>query len=94
MCSCPFDQVMDDFTASQPPLVLLDVNLPVYDGFYWCQQIRAVSKVPIIFLSSRNQNMDVIMAINMGADDFVQKPFDLGVLAAKVICKFTLHENA
>ncbi|MCE3203967.1 response regulator transcription factor [Paenibacillus sonchi] len=79
-----FDQVMDEFTASQPHLVLLDVNLPVYDGFYWCQQIRAVSKVPIIFLSSRNQNMDVIMAINMGADDFVQKPFDLGVLVAKV----------
>ncbi|MNO13800.1 Response regulator protein GraR [compost metagenome] len=79
-----FEQVLDEFTTSQPHLVLLDVNLPVFDGFYWCQQIRAVSKVPIIFLSSRNQNMDVIMAINMGADDFVQKPFDLGVLVAKV----------
>jgi DNA-binding response OmpR family regulator len=79
-----FEQVLDEFTAGQPHLVLLDVNLPVYDGFYWCQQIRSVSKVPIIFLSSRNQNMDVIMAINMGADDFVQKPFDLGVLVAKV----------
>jgi DNA-binding response OmpR family regulator len=82
--SSSFEQVLDEFTAGQPHLVLLDVNLPVYDGFYWCQQIRAVSKVPIIFLSSRNQNMDVIMAINMGADDFVQKPFDLGVLVAKV----------
>jgi DNA-binding response OmpR family regulator len=79
-----FEQVMDDFAAGQPHLVLMDVNLPMYDGFYWCQQIRLVSKVPIIFLSSRNQNMDVIMAINMGADDFVQKPFDLGVLVAKV----------
>lgn len=79
-----FEQVMDEFVIGKPHLVLLDVNLPMYDGFYWCQQIRSVSKVPIIFLSSRNQNMDVIMAINMGADDFVQKPFDLGVLVAKV----------
>lgn len=79
-----FDQVLADFERSQPHLVLLDINLPVLDGFYWCQQIRKVSKVPIIFLSSRNQNMDVIMAINMGGDDFVQKPFDLDVLVAKV----------
>jgi DNA-binding response OmpR family regulator len=79
-----FENVLGEFEARQPHLVLLDVNLPVFDGFYWCQQIRSVSKVPIIFISSRNQNMDVIMAINMGADDFVQKPFDLGVLVAKV----------
>ena len=79
-----FEDILSEFKACQPHLVLLDVNLPVYDGFYWCQQIRAVSKVPIIFLSSRNQNMDVIMAINMGGDDFIQKPFDLGVLVAKV----------
>ncbi|MET3193425.1 response regulator transcription factor [Bacillus sp. OAE603] len=79
-----FDQVLTEFEKAQPHLVLLDINLPSLDGFYWCQQIRTVSKVPIIFLSSRNQNMDVIMAINMGGDDFVQKPFDLGVLVAKV----------
>ncbi len=79
-----FDKVLAEFEQAQPHLVLLDINLPVFDGFYWCQQIRAVSKVPIIFLSSRNQNMDVIMAINMGGDDFVQKPFDLDVLVAKV----------
>ncbi|MGO4369472.1 response regulator transcription factor [Paenibacillus sp. 2TAB19] len=79
-----FERIRDEFTATQPHLVLMDVNLPVYDGFYWCQQIRAVSKVPILFLSSRDQNMDVIMAINMGADDYVQKPFDLSVLVAKV----------
>ncbi|MFC5650233.1 response regulator transcription factor [Paenibacillus solisilvae] len=79
-----FEQVIEEFNQVRPHLVLLDVNLPVFDGFYWCQQIRAISKVPIIFLSSRNQNMDVIMAINMGGDDFVQKPFDLGVLVAKV----------
>ncbi|WP_129689828.1 response regulator transcription factor [Gottfriedia acidiceleris] len=79
-----FDQVLLEFENTQPHLVLLDINLPTLDGFYWCQQIRAISKVPIIFLSSRNQNMDVIMAINMGGDDFVQKPFDLGILVAKV----------
>ena len=79
-----FDKVLAEFEQAQPHLVLLDINLPVFDGFYWCQHIRAVSKVPIIFLSSRNQNMDVIMAINMGGDDFVQKPFDLDVLVAKV----------
>lgn len=79
-----FDQVLAEYEKEQPHLVLLDINLPVFDGFYWCQQIRAISKVPIIFLSSRNQNMDIIMAINMGGDDFVQKPFDLDVLVAKV----------
>jgi Response regulators consisting of a CheY-like receiver domain and a winged-helix DNA-binding domain len=79
-----FENIRGEFEELQPHLVLLDVNLPVFDGFYWCQQIRLVSKVPIIFISSRNQNMDVIMAINMGGDDFVQKPFDLGVLVAKV----------
>ncbi|ANE46489.1 transcriptional regulator [Paenibacillus swuensis] len=79
-----FEHITEQFTAAQPHLVLMDVSLPMYDGFYWCQRIRSVSKVPIIFLSSRNQNMDVIMAINMGADDYVVKPFDLGVLVAKV----------
>ncbi|MDQ0061739.1 response regulator transcription factor [Paenibacillus harenae] len=79
-----FERILDAFTEEQPHLVLMDVNLPVFDGFYWCQQIRTVSKVPILFLSSRDQHMDVIMAINMGADDYVQKPFDLGVLVAKV----------
>jgi len=79
-----FDEVLLDFKKIQPHLVLLDINLPVFDGFILCQKIRAVSNVPIIFLSSRNQNMDIIMAINMGGDDFVQKPFDLDVLVAKI----------
>ncbi len=79
-----FDQVLTTFKNEEPHLALLDINLPVFDGYYWCQQIRSISKVPIIFLSSRNQNMDVIMAINMGGDDFVQKPFDLDILVAKV----------
>lgn len=79
-----FDHILDDFKKFQPDLVLLDINLPTFDGFYWCQQIRAISSVPILFLSSRNQNMDIIMAINMGGDDFIQKPFDLDVLVAKI----------
>lgn len=79
-----FQKVFDDFQQEQPQLVLLDINLPVFDGYYWCQKIREISKVPIIFISSRNTNMDMIMAMNMGADDFVTKPFDLDVLVAKI----------
>nr|WP_328803998.1 response regulator transcription factor [Paenibacillus glycinis] len=79
-----FGDVLRAFEADRPHLILLDINLPVFDGFYWCRQIRAVSNVPIIFLSSRTQNMDIVMAINMGGDDFVRKPFDLEILVAKV----------
>lgn len=79
-----FAQVLTDFEREQPQIILLDINLPVYDGFYWCQQIRQTSKVPIIFISSRNTNMDMVMAMNMGGDDFVNKPFSLEVLTAKV----------
>lgn len=92
-----FDQVLTEFEHHSPHLVLLDINLPVFDGYYWCQQIRSVSNVPIIFLSSRNQNMDIIMAINMGGDDFIQKPFDLDILLAKINAlirrKYTYQED-
>ncbi|MCY9020301.1 response regulator transcription factor [Priestia megaterium] len=79
-----FQKVMEVFIAENPELVILDVNLPVYDGFYWCQQIRTVSKTPIVFLSSREHPMDIVMAMNVGADDYIQKPFNLDVLIAKV----------
>lgn len=79
-----FNDVLDDFQEENPQLVLMDINLPVYDGYYWCQKIREVSKVPIIFISSRSTNMDMIMAMNMGADDFVTKPFQIDVLIAKI----------
>ncbi|MDI3093293.1 response regulator transcription factor [Priestia megaterium] len=79
-----FQKVMEVFIAGKPELVILDVNLPVYDGFYWCQQIRTVSKTPIVFLSSREHPMDIVMAMNVGADDYIQKPFNLDVLVAKV----------
>lgn len=84
MVIADFGRIMESFAEYQPHLVLLDINLPAFDGFYWCGKIRAVSKVPIIFISSRNSNMDIIMAVNMGGDDFVQKPFSLEVLLAKV----------
>ncbi len=79
-----FTQVFQSFMEYQPHLVLLDINLPTFDGFYWCGKIREVSKVPILFISSRNTNMDLIMAINLGGDDFIQKPFSLEVLMAKI----------
>ncbi|EOI00237.1 DNA-binding response regulator [Enterococcus haemoperoxidus ATCC BAA-382] len=79
-----FNAVLEDFQREDPQLVLLDINLPVFDGYYWCQKIREISKIPIIFISSRNTNMDMIMAMNMGADDFVTKPFQIDVLIAKI----------
>lgn len=65
-------------------LVLLDIVLPFFNGFHWCQEIRKISKVPIIFLSSANDNMNIVMAMNMGGDEFIEKPFDLNVVTAKV----------
>lgn len=79
-----FSKVMESFAEYKPHMVLMDINLPAFDGFYWCGKIREISKVPIIFISSRNSNMDIVMAVNMGGDDFVQKPFSLEVLLAKV----------
>lgn len=79
-----FGNVLGEFAVCDPQLVLLDIRLPFYNGHYWCTQIRQVSKVPIIFLSSVSNNMNIVMAMNMGADDFIPKPFDLEVLTAKV----------
>lgn len=79
-----FGNVLGEFAACDPQLVLLDIRLPFYNGYHWCTQIRQVSKVPIIFLSSVSDNMNIVMAMNMGADDFIPKPFDLEVVTAKV----------
>ncbi len=79
-----FREVMKEFQAFAPHLVLLDISLPCYDGYYWCSEIRKVSKVPVIFISSASDNMNIIMAMNMGADDFIGKPFDGAVLIAKM----------
>lgn len=79
-----FKDVMTRFVEFQPDLVLLDIALPFYNGYHWCSEIRKLSKVPIIFLSSASDNMNIVMAMNMGGDDFIAKPFDLMVLTAKV----------
>lgn len=79
-----FRDVMAEFGGFDPHLVLLDITLPFFDGYHWCGRIRQVSKVPILFISSASDNMNIIMAMNMGADDFIAKPFDLGVLMAKI----------
>ena len=76
--------VMQVFAEFQPHIVLLDISLPFFNGYHWCEQIRAVSKVPVIFISSASDNMNIVMAMNLGADDFVSKPFDMNVLTAKV----------
>lgn len=83
-CVQNFREVLAEFAQADPQLVLLDISLPFFNGYYWCSEIRKVSKVPIIFLSSASDNMNIIMAMNMGADDFIAKPFDQSVLMAKV----------
>ena len=79
-----FAHVMEDFAAFDPQLVLLDISLPFYNGFHWCGEIRKISRVPVIFLSSASDNMNIVLAMHMGGDDFIPKPFDLNVLTAKV----------
>lgn len=79
-----FLHVIEQFAEFQPQLVLMDITLPFFNGYHWCTEIRRFSKVPIVFLSSASENMNIIMAMNMGADDFIAKPFDLDVLTAKV----------
>lgn len=84
-CVADFQKVMEEFAAFDPHLVLLDVALPFFNGYHWCARIRQVSKVPIIFISSAADSMNIIMAMNMGADDFIAKPFDGSVLTAKML---------
>lgn len=79
-----FFNIMSEFASADPQLVLLDIALPYFNGYYWCSEIRRVSKVPIIFISSASDSMNIVMAMNMGADDFIAKPFDGSVLTAKV----------
>ena len=79
-----FNDIFQEFLHINPQLVLMDVNLPAYDGFYWCSKIRSMSKVPVIFLSSRSTNMDIVMAVNMGGDDYITKPFSIEVINAKI----------
>ncbi len=79
-----FSDILGAFEAAAPQLVLMDISLPFFNGFYWCGEIRRRSKVPVIFLSSRSDNMDVVMAVSMGGDDYITKPVSMEVLTAKI----------
>jgi DNA-binding response OmpR family regulator len=79
-----FKNITNEFTECNAHIVLLDLILPFYDGFYWCKEIRKISNVPIVFLSSTSDNMNIVMAVNMGGDDFISKPFNVSVLLAKI----------
>lgn len=83
-CATDFAHIMTEFIKFAPQLVLLDIKLPLYNGYYWCGEIRKISKVPIIFISSASENMNIVMAVNMGGDDFIAKPFELEVLTVKI----------
>ena len=83
-CAENFENILPQFVSFSPQLVLLDIGLPFYNGYYWCGEIRKISQVPVVFLSSASDNMNIIMAMNMGGDDFIGKPFDFEVLLAKV----------
>ena len=79
-----FEDIIPEFLKEEPQIILLDIKLPFFNGYYWCEQIRKISKVPVIFISSAADNMNIVMAMNVGADDFIAKPFDTNVLIAKI----------
>ena len=83
-CTEDFSDVLGEVNRFRPDLILMDVSLPFFNGYHWCQEIRKVSRVPVIFISSYSDNMNIVMAMNMGGDDFIAKPFDLNVLTAKI----------
>lgn len=83
-CVEDFSGVMEKFAEFAPQLVLMDIKLPFFNGYHWCAEIRKISKVPVIFISSASDNMNIVMAVNMGGDDFIAKPFDLDVLTVKI----------
>lgn len=83
-CAENLRDIMPHFSAFSPHLILLDLSLPFYDGYYWCEKIRKISKIPVVFISSASENMNIVMAMNMGGDDFIAKPFDFHVLMAKI----------
>lgn len=84
MCAVDFQNVIPAFVACDPHMVLVDIMLPFYNGYHWCSEIRKISNVPVIFISSVSDNMNIVMAVNMGGDDFIPKPVDLSVMTAKI----------
>lgn len=93
-----FQNIIETFRAVDPHLVLMDISLPYFNGYHWCGEIRKISKAPVIFLSSRGDNMDILLAINMGGDEYITKPIAMEVLIAKIQAmlrrSYTYYENA
>lgn len=87
-CVSDFKNILNDVSEQKPDLILMDVQLPYYNGFYWCSEIRKFSKVPIMFVSSKNDEMNIVMAMDMGGDEFIEKPFSFPVLTAKINALF------
>lgn len=83
-CSENFNEILHEFTEFDPHIVLVDIMLPFFNGYHWCSEIRRISEVPVVFISSASDNMNIVMAMNMGGDDFISKPVDLNVMTAKV----------
>lgn len=84
-CAANFQNILPQFAQFVPHLVLMDISLPFFNGYHWCSEIRKLSNVPVVFISSASDNMNIVLAMNMGGDDFIAKPFDLSVLSAKVL---------
>lgn len=83
-CTKNFNDILHEFTEFAPHIVLVDIMLPFFNGFHWCSEIRRISEVPVVFISSASENMNIVMAMNMGGDDFISKPLDLNVMTAKI----------
>lgn len=83
-CAGDFNDILHEFTEFAPHIVLVDIMLPFFNGFHWCSEIRRISEVPVVFISSASENMNIVMAMNMGGDDFISKPLDLNVMTAKI----------
>lgn len=83
-CAGNFHEILAEFAQYEPHLILLDISLPFFNGYHWCSEIRKVSKIPVVFISSASDNMNIVMAMQMGGDDFIAKPFDMNVLMAKI----------
>lgn len=96
-CIEDFKDILSTFKTLEPHIVLMDISLPFVNGYHWCSEIRKISKVPIVFISSASDDMNIVMAMNMGADDFIAKPFNLSVLSAKIGAlirrTYLFHEN-
>ena len=85
VCVKNFNNVLDEFKAEKPELVLMDIILPYFNGFYWCQKIREISKVPLMFISSKSEDIDIVQAMQFGGDDYIVKPINIQIVRAKIV---------